>query len=347
MRRASELREMPVHLDLEWREAQLGQLARLVIGSDPGWRGDLTGELHLDGTADAAQIKTRLRATGVHRAEFAPAAPMDFDATCAFDYHFSSRALQNLACDSPLGDGRIHLAGDLPAENGKVKFTVALNRVPVAAGLDALRTVRSGFAPGLEAAGVITGKITYAESSSPAVGNAQAKPAPRSNRGKQQSQKARTPAPGPLTGSLSIEGFQLSGNGLSSPIQSPKLVLIPVPSIAGTGQPNASSSTAAPALSGSVAIPAGGAIPLTVTARLMLSGYQVGMRGQASFARARDLAHGSGSANAAALDSLAGDPVVVDLTADGPWLPSQTVPFSNRASAAPVPPQPRPICPAT
>jgi hypothetical protein len=97
VRTAAELRQMPVHLDLEWREAQLGQLARLIIGSDPGWRGDLTGELHLDGTADAAQIKTQLRATGVHRAEFAPAAPLDFDANCGFVYHYSARALDNLA----------------------------------------------------------------------------------------------------------------------------------------------------------------------------------------------------------------------------------------------------------
>jgi hypothetical protein len=82
VRSAPALREMPVHLDLDWREAQLGQLARLVAGSDPGWRGDLTGDLHIDGTADAAQIAMRLRASGVHRAEFAPAAPLDFDANC-------------------------------------------------------------------------------------------------------------------------------------------------------------------------------------------------------------------------------------------------------------------------
>src|SRR6202453_578467 len=76
--RASELRKVPLHVDLEWQEAQLGHLTRLVLGSDPGWRGDLTGELHLDGSLDAAQIRTRLRATGVHRAEFAPAGPLDF-----------------------------------------------------------------------------------------------------------------------------------------------------------------------------------------------------------------------------------------------------------------------------
>src|ERR1017187_6134116 len=49
-------------LELEWREAQLGQLARLVIGSDPGWRGGLTRNLRLDVTADAAQVHARLRA---------------------------------------------------------------------------------------------------------------------------------------------------------------------------------------------------------------------------------------------------------------------------------------------
>ncbi len=336
VRRAAELRELPVHLDLEWREAQLGQLARLVIGSDPGWRGDLTGELHLDGTADAAQIKTRLRATGVHRAEFAPAAPMDFDATCGFDYHFSTRALQNLACDSPLGDGRIHLAGDLPGETGKAHFTVALDRIPVAAGLDALRTVRSDFAPGLVATGAISGKIAFSEISEPAVGEkgVRERPAGLSSRVKPSAEKARPPAPGPLTGSLAIERLQLSGDGLSTPILAPKLVLTPVSAPAGPGQPPGPSSTTTPALSGSVPIPAGGASPLTVTARLTLAGYQVGLRGQASFTRARELAHLAGMANAAALDSLAGDPVVVDLSAEGPWLPSQSAPFSNLPAAA-------------
>jgi len=36
MRRAPALSQMPLHLDIDWREAQLGQLARLITGSDPG-----------------------------------------------------------------------------------------------------------------------------------------------------------------------------------------------------------------------------------------------------------------------------------------------------------------------
>jgi hypothetical protein len=329
MRRAPELRRMPVHLDLDWREAQLGQLTQLVIGSDAGWRGNLTGELHLDGTADAAHITTRLRATGVHRAEFAPAAPMDFDANCGFVYHYSTRSLDDLACDSPLGEGRIHLAGDLSREDGPPHFSVELDRIPVAAGLDALRTVRSGFGPGLEATGAISGKIVYAQSdsgkSAPGSG-APGKTSGRTSPGKARFAKAQPAAQGVFTGRLIVEGLQLSGDALSTPILFPKVELEPVAAF--SGQPLA--------LAATVAIPAGGTGPLTITSRLALSGYQATVHGQASLARARELARVAGLENAAALDSLAGDPVLMDLSAAGPWLPAQRIPFSNVPPAGAV-----------
>src|SRR5580658_6395726 len=107
MQHAPNLARMPVRLDLDWRNAQLGQLSRLVFGTDPGWRGDLTGNLHLEGTADAAHLITRLRAESVHRAEFAPVDALDFDANCDLVYHYSRRSFEKLACSSPIGDGHI------------------------------------------------------------------------------------------------------------------------------------------------------------------------------------------------------------------------------------------------
>ena len=325
--RAQDLRQMPMHIDLEWREAQLGQLTRLVIGSDPGWRGDLTGEVHMDGTADAAQITTRLRAAGVHRVEFAPAAPLDFDARCSFVYHYSGRAIENLACDSPLGDGRIHFAGDLPGDGQPPHLSVELNRIPVAAGLDALRTVRNGLGPGLEARGSISGKVTYAESASGRIGRDE--PGGGANPGRVRAAKLRGAAPGPLAGSFTVEGFRLSGDGLSQPIQIPRLALEPVAAVQGQ-QPG---QFQFPALGATVALPAGGAGPLTVTTRLALSGYRMTVRGQAALTRARDLAHVAGLSEAGGLDALAGDPVTVDLSAEGPWLPAQTIPLSGTPPA--------------
>jgi hypothetical protein len=330
---ASELRLMPVHLDLEWREAQLGQLARLMIGSDPGWRGDLTGELHLDGTADAAHITTRLRAIGVHRAEFAPAAPMDFDASCGFVYHYSGRSLDDLACDSPLGDGRIHLDGDLPADPASQHFSVELDRIPLAAGLDALRTVRSGFASGLDAKGAISGKISYAPNQ---IVNAP----PRASHGISQralrhSANAIPVVQGPLSGSLAIDGFELSGEGLGTPLQVPRLLLTPLspPPAKLPGRAPQAAAIGVPTLAGSVAVPVGAPAPLAVAAQLTLSGYQVSLRGQAALPRVRELAHVAALADASALDALAGDPVTVDLSATGPWLPPESVPFSNAQPA--------------
>jgi hypothetical protein len=336
LRRAAGLRQMPVHLDLEWKDAQLGQLSRLVTGSDPGWRGALTGELHLDGTADAAQVKTRLTATGVHRAEFAPAAPMDFDANCGFTYHYPSRAVEKLVCDSPLGDGHIRLAGELPGELPGViaapRLSVELDRIPVAAALDALRTVRSGFGPGLEAKGLVSGKISYAAEAKPNAAPVKMVRAKQgsmqgSKLGSKRAQQTSETGSGPLTGSLTVEGLELTGDGLRDPILVQKLALQPV--MSGEPQKARSMKAAAPdpsapaALVATMAVPAGGTSPLTVTTRLTVQGYQVTVKGQAAIARARELAHVAGMADAGILNGLAGDAALVDLSAEGPWLAAE------------------------
>jgi hypothetical protein len=317
VRSAPALRQMPVHVDLNWREARLGQLARLIAGSDPGWRGDLTGDLHIDGTADAAQVAMRLRASGVHRAEFAPAAPMDFDANCGFLYHYTRRMLENLACDSPLGEGRMRLSSEKLGLDTPLQFTVEMARVPVAAGLDALRTLRSGFDPDLEAGGNVSGKIVYAAGTGSTAqpvkpANRPAKKPAKSTHGL----KADAEPTGPFTGSLTVADLVLTGGGLSRPVQASKIRL----------EPSAAPHASASALTGTVAIPAGGDTPLVFTLRFSLSGYQVGVRGQASFARARELAHAAGVAQSQALSALAGDPLAVDLVAAGPWIPRETIP---------------------
>jgi hypothetical protein len=319
-RSAPALREMPLHLYLNWREAQLGQLARLIAGSDPGWRGDLTGELHVDGTPDSAQIAMRLRASGVHRAEFAPTAPIDFDANCGFVYHYERRSLENLDCNSPLGDGRMHLSGEKLGLDTQPQFTLELNRIPVAAGLDALRTLRSGLDPGLEASGTVSGKIVY----SPGFGLA-AQPAKPAYGSAKTKRSLMEPA-APLTGSLTVADFALTGGGLSRPVQAPKITLEP------TAAPRASTE----ALAGTVDLPAGGDTPLVFNLRLSLAGYQVGVRGQAAIARARELAHAAGIAQSDALAAMAGDPFSVDLIAAGPWMPPEEIPLAATAGTGPA-----------
>jgi hypothetical protein len=310
-RQASSLSQMPIHLDMDWRDAQLGQLTRLMTGSDAGWRGDLRGEAHLDGTSENAQIKTRLRATGVHRAEFAPPEPMDFDANCSLVYHYTTRTVENLLCNSPIGEGRIRATGQMNGDGHLPEYSVEMDRVPVGAGLEALRTVRSGVDPNLTAAGAISGKVSYDESLAPA--NAQKKAPPAGGRANMHGAKIDLPTVGSFSGSFTLEGFQLSGGGLSKPLTAQKIVVAPTTAAQGQAQ----------ALAGTFTIPAGAPVPLAIDFQLAFRSYQVAMRGQLGVQSARELAHAFGLPQADALSNLASDPLAVDLSAQGPWLPAQ------------------------
>ena len=173
----------------------------------------------------------------------------------------------------------------------------------MAAGLDALRTVRSGVDPGLEAAGTASGKISY--DAAPAGGHSPIKG------GKAGAAGRSAETEGQLTGSFTVNGFALSGGGLSQAIQAPKMVLAPAAMAPGE----------TPVLAGTVAIPMGGATPLTANVLLEAKGYDVRLRGQASIARSREMAHAAGVQGADGLNALAGEPLTVDLDATGPWMP--------------------------
>ena len=323
MRRAPELRLMPVHVELEWREAQLGQLSRLLIGSDPGWRGDLTAEMKLDGTPESADVTARLRASGVHRQEFAPAAPLDFDVNCGFAYHYSARTMEKVACDSPLGDGRLHLEGNVPSD-GQPKLSLELQRIPAQAVLDALRTVRQELGPGLEAEGTLSGKLMYDTTVPAPVAGPTGK---AGHHGRRPVSNQGTATPGPLSGSITVDALKVSGGNLGQPIQIQKVLFEPA---AGTnGQGNA--------LVGTANVPAGVPAPLVITARLMQNGYQVTARGAGTPARVGQLAHAAGLKEAGALDAIAGDPVTLDLTIEGPWLPAPDFSPAENANVGAVP----------
>jgi hypothetical protein len=319
---APQLTQMPMHLDLDWSEAQLGQLSRLLLASDEGWRGNLTGELHLDGTEGSAKVQSRLRASGVHRAEFAPAEPMDFDATCAFTVHYTHRSVEGLECNSPVGDGRARLTGELPAAGQDPKLSLDLDQVPAQVALDLLRTMRNTIDPSLQASGSVSGHMTY----DPAAAAASA--AASAPLRKTRSKPARLPQiSGPFSGAFTVRALKISGEALSTPIQIATVTLEPAEEK--SGQPSGLAATAA--------IPAGGPTPLTVTARLALAGFELGAHGTATFQRLRELAHAAGSPAESALKELAGAPLTLDFSAKGPWVPPVDLRLAQAAGSTPAP----------
>src|SRR5664279_2421101 len=162
--RAPELQQVPMVLHAEWSKAPLGQLNRLIAHSDMGWRGDLDVQADITGTAANAQIKARIRAEGVHRLEFAPLEPLDMDATCQGNYLAATTSLEALACVSPIGNGKLTIAGAVHTLYAQpqpdLKFH--MEKVPVSAVLESLRSVRNDFAPSLGVRGSLDGDFTLA-----------------------------------------------------------------------------------------------------------------------------------------------------------------------------------------
>lgn len=201
-RRAAQLDQVPITLHTEWTKAPLGQLTRLLAGRDMGWRGDLNVTADLTGTPANFQFKTRIRANDVHRLEFALLDPMDLDATCQGNYLRTVGSLQDLACTSPIGKGKLMLAGavrTLPTDP-KADISVHMEQVPVSAVLELVRSVRSEFAPNLVARGSMDGDFRY---------------------GPQEGFS------GPiLDGAATIQSLELSSPYLETPITVPQLRLV-------------------------------------------------------------------------------------------------------------------------
>lgn len=315
LHRAPQLRDMPMRIDLEWREAQFGQLSRLVLGSDAGWRGDLAGEMHVDGTPANAHITARLRASGVHRAEFTPASTLDFDASCSLVYHYAPREIQNMVCDSPIGSGRARVTAQLPAPAGQPSLIVEMDRVPAQVAVDALHTLRSGIDPTLQADGSISGNLSYQPTQA-----ALAVPAPSASV-KRGPARVHAPPPSKLSGALTAVGLRLSGSGLAKPLQLPNITLEPAP-----GQPSA--------VMASFSIPAGAPTPLVISARFARAGYQVTARGGISLPQLHEWSQVIGSDESPSLASLTGPPAGLDATADGPWIVAEPVIEAFPPSAA-------------
>jgi hypothetical protein len=164
LHRAPLLGKMPLQLKVEWNGVPLGQLSRLTLSSDIGWRGGLDVEAVVDGTAELAQINTRLKVAGLHRSEFTPPHPMDVETSCRASFRRESRSLEGIACTSPVGDGAVELAGSIQEvqTQPQAQLTLTLKRVPAAAMLAALQAVRSGLGAGVNAAGALNGQFQYA-----------------------------------------------------------------------------------------------------------------------------------------------------------------------------------------
>jgi hypothetical protein len=188
--------------------------------------------------------------------------------------------------------------------------------VPLQAGLDLLRTVRGGFAPGIEAKGAVNGSLTYKEAA-PAV-------APKKPLKRKAAEPLVAEPAGNLQGTLTVDGAEFSGGELKDAVKLPQVKLTPalVPDLTAAGGRSG--------LTGRLTIPAatpagsdktdGMAQAAGLQIGLTAEGYQAVVTGTAGIGRLRELAYAVGWPHLDVVDGFAAGTADFSVTAQGPWV---------------------------
>jgi hypothetical protein len=310
LRRDSDLNAMPVNLDAEWSGAQLGQVSRLLMGSDTGWRGDLDVTANLTGDISDLHVRSRVRIGNAHRQEFEPMVSQDVDARCEGDYLRTTRDIQNLTCFWPVGDGHLLLTGNLQgAEKPGTALKLEINHAPASLAVNLIGLLRQ-HAGNASVTGTINGDLEY----------------------------ARTPVES-LTGQAVVDGATLQFAGLANPLRLPPLRFVaasshPAPppgvrSIAAVRLRHAQPPLPLAIQLQNVPVAMGAETPLGVSGEFTRSGFTLHFTGQAALDRLLPLSRDFGfmQSSLAPISSAqrqgsaaSQSSVNLDLSVQAPWL---------------------------
>ncbi len=285
LHRAAWMGEMPLNLKVEWTAVPLGQLSRLTLGRDIGWRGGLDVEAQVGGTAELAQINARMKVAGLHRSEFSPAHPLDVATSCRAAFRKETRSLEDISCNSPVGDGALRLTGSIQEVQTLPQANLALeiDRVPAAAVLAGLQEVRSSLGAGVQAAGALNGQFHYTSLS------------------------GRQPL---ISGEVALASLSLMPNDSGKPF-----LLAPVRLRCDTPQAGSPALLLQPAR-----LAMGAPVPVTLDGRFTPAGFDLHLSGATSLARlqAFNKSFGLLGASTAALGGVG--TATLDLDLRGKWL---------------------------
>jgi hypothetical protein len=164
--RSAVLRETPVDVSFEWKQAQIGQVSSLVYGSDKGWRGSAALSGTVQGTPEHLQVMLDSSVEDFRRQDVMGGNKLRLVVHCATDFNIMAKALTHVDCVAPSGVGSLELTGNASVESSfafalsNYDLHVVATNVPAQSVLAFVRHARPRFAGNLTADGSGTADIT-------------------------------------------------------------------------------------------------------------------------------------------------------------------------------------------
>lgn len=166
--RAGTFRDTPVHFDVDWARAQLGQMTQFFTGNDRGWRGDIRFNATVTGTPELLKISSTVSADDFRRYDIASGASLRLSGRCDGEYSTQEHEFHHIACIAPVGAGLVTVTGNAGApDRHKYHLTVTAQDLPASAIGALARQAKKDLPEDLLLEGTLQGKLTVSENAAP------------------------------------------------------------------------------------------------------------------------------------------------------------------------------------
>jgi AsmA-like protein len=161
--RAETLRQTPVRFMLAWDQGQLGQLTKLILGNDKGWRGTVKWSASLTGTPGDLGVHTEVSIADFRRFDILSDGNLRLSAKCDSRYSTAERTFSDILCHAPVGTGLIALNGTLGVIPGSVSYHMALTAqdIPAQAVAALLRRTKRDIPDDLTSTGKVDAIVSF------------------------------------------------------------------------------------------------------------------------------------------------------------------------------------------
>ncbi len=160
--RAANLHQTPLQFTVQWEGAQLGQLTKLTLGQDKGWRGAVGLSATLTGTPEDLTVATDASIQDFRRYDIASNKALRLAASCGGHYSSTDHVVSRLACRAPVGEGGIAVNGRVALLSAARAYDLTLlaQKVPIQPLVELARRAKKNVPADMVATGKLDAEVT-------------------------------------------------------------------------------------------------------------------------------------------------------------------------------------------
>jgi hypothetical protein len=164
-RRSVQVHQTPIQVTFQWKQAQIGQVSKLVYGTEKDWRGAALLSGTIVGTPARLKVVADATVDNFRREDVISGGNLRLAAHCVAEYAPATREVAGLDCTSPVGSGYLQVKGSAAGvlASGQLfvpsNLWLVINRAPAKSLVNLLQYVSPQFPEDLQVTGEITSNI--------------------------------------------------------------------------------------------------------------------------------------------------------------------------------------------